>query len=138
MDDPNPNPTTRVPTPSEDSSEGDAAPPPPAGPGFAAIPPSSSEPTFAAAPPPPPAAPTFAAAPPPPPSWGSHRRDRGDAGRIWTLIVGLAILGVGLWFFVERTLGIDLPTIRWSTFWPVILIAIGVVVLLGALRRERR
>jgi hypothetical protein len=126
MDDPNPNPTTRVPTPSLGPSEDDAAIPP------------SSEPTVAAAPPPPPAEPTFAAAPSPPPSWGSHRRDRGDAGRIWTLVVGLSILGVGLWFFLERTLGLDLPTIRWSTFWPVILIAIGVVVLLGALRRERR
>ena len=31
-----------------------------------------------------------------------------------------------------------MPTIRWSQFWPVILIVIGAVVLLGALRRERR
>lgn len=118
MDDPNPTPTTRVPTPSLDATEGAAAMPPPPAP----------EPTFGAAPPP----------PTPPPSWSTpHHRDRGDAGRIWTLVVGLSILGIGVWFFLERTLGLDLPTLRWSQFWPVILIVIGAVVLLGALRRER-
>jgi Domain of unknown function (DUF5668) len=116
MDDPNPTPTTGVATPSLDATEGAGTPPP-------------SEPTYGAVPPPaPPAA-----------SWGAPRhRDRGDGGRIWTLIVGLFVLGIGVWFFLERTLGIDLPTIRWSQFWPVILIVIGAAVLLGALRRERR
>lgn len=131
MDDPNPTPTTRVPTPSLDTTEGTAAmPPPPSEPGFAAVaPPPQPEPTFGAAPPP----------PTPPPTWSTPRhRDHGDAGRIWTLVVGLSILGLGLWFFLERTLGYDLPTIRWSQFWPVILIVIGAAVLLGAVRRERR
>ncbi len=129
MDDPNPTPTTRVPTPSTDAPEGAAAPPPP-----------TAEPTFSAAPPAPPAGPGFAAVPPPPPAptWGSRRRDRGDSGRIWTLIVGLFILGIGVWFFLERTLELDMPTIHWSQFWPVILIVIGAAVLLGAMRRERR
>ena len=119
MDEPNPTPTTRVPTPPLDATEGaDALPPQP-----------PAEPTFGAAPP----------TPPPAPSWSTPRRkDRGDSGRIWTLVVGLFILAIGVWFFLERTLGLDLPTIRWSQFWPVILIVIGAVVLLGALRRERR
>lgn len=105
-------------------------PPPPPETGFAAVPPPPQpESTFGAAPPP----------PTPPPTWSTPRhRDRGDAGRIWTLIVGLSILGIGLWFFLERTLGFDLPTIRWSQLWPLILIVIGAAVLLGAVRRERR
>ena len=117
MDDSNPDPTTRMPTP--DAAPDAAAAPPP-------------EPTFGG----PPAAPPPAA---PPAAWSApHRRDRGDGGRIWTLVVGLFILGLGVWFFLERTLVIDMPTIRWSQFWPVILIVIGAAVLLGALRRERR
>jgi LiaI-LiaF-like transmembrane region len=113
MDDSNPNPTTRMPTP-------DAAPaPPPA-------------PTFGGPPPAPPI--------PPAPAWSApSRRDRGGGGgRIWTLAFGLFVLGLGVWFFLDRTLGLDMPTIRWSQLWPVILIVIGAVVLLGALRRERR
>lgn len=117
MDDPTP--TTRVATPSLDATEGAGAMP--------SQPP--SEPAFGASPPP----------TPPTTSWAAPRhRDRGDGGRIWTLVVGLFILAIGVWFFLERTLGIDLPTIRWSQFWPVILIVIGAAVLLGALRRERR
>ena len=125
MDDETPNPTTRVPTPSLDATEGAGAVPPPSG----AEPPAS----------PPDPTPTYVPPPAPPVStWATpRRRDRGDAGRIWTLVVGLFVLGIGVWFFLERTLGIDLPTIRWSQFWPVILIVIGAVVLLGALRRDR-
>ena len=117
MDDSNPNPTTRMPTPDAQPDVGETPPP---------------EPTFGGPPAtPPPVAPS--------PAWSApQRRDRGDGGRIWTLVVGLVVLGLGIWFFLERTLELDLPTIRWSQFWPVILIVIGAAVLLGALRRERR
>ncbi len=125
MDDPDPTDTTRMPTP-------DATPDatPDVAPDVAATPP--PEPTSGG----PPAAPPAVA---PPPTWSAPpRRDRGDGGRIWTLVVGLLILGLGVWFFLERTLEIEMPSIRWSQLWPVILIVIGAVVLLGALRRERR
>ena len=119
MDDPNPTPTTRVPTPSlEDEEAAGATPPPPA-----------AEPAVGAVPPPTTPTSTWAA---------SGRRDRGDGGRLWTLIAGVFVLGLGVWFFLDYTLGINLPTIRWSQLWPVILIIIGAAVLLGALRRERR
>ena len=122
MDESNPDPTTRVTTPAPDEATGPAAAPPPPG-----------EPTFGG---PPPATPAPAS---PAGAWAApQRRDRGDGGRIWTLIVGLSILGLGIWFFLDSTLGFDMPTIRWSQAWPVILIVIGAAVLLGALRRERR
>jgi uncharacterized membrane protein len=132
MDDETPNPTTRVPTPSLDATEGAGAVPPPP----ASEPPPPPPP---ASPPPPDAAPASIPPPGPPVStWAApRRRDRGDGGRIWTLVVGLFVLGLGVWFFIERTLGYDLPAIRWSQLWPVILIVIGAVVLLGALRRDR-
>ncbi len=120
MDEPNPDPTTRVTTPAPDAA-----------PGAPTAPPAPADTTFGG---PPPAAPSTPAG-----SWAApQRRDRGDGGRIWTLIVGLFILGLGVWFFLDSTLGFDMPTIRWSQFWPVILIVIGAAVLLGALRRERR
>jgi hypothetical protein len=117
MDDPTPNPTTRMETPEAGAAGPGAAPPPP-----------------------PPAAPPSPTAPPPPPptSWAPPPGRRSDGGRWWSLVVGLVILGVGLWFFAERTLGIDMPDIRWSQLWPVVLIVIGVVVLVGAMRRDRR
>ncbi len=118
MDDPTPSSTTRMDTPE----------PPPAG--------------YGAAPPPPPSA-GFGAAPPPPPPAGpgwdqSYRhRHRDGSGRWWSLFGGLVLLGLGLWFFADKTLGIDMPDLRWSQLWPLILIVVGVLVLLGALRRER-
>lgn len=73
----------------------------------------------------------------PPPASPAWRRTRTDDGRGPSIIVGLVVLAVGLWFFAELTLGLDLPTLRWSQLWPLILIVVGVWVLLGARRRTR-
>lgn len=68
----------------------------------------------------------------PPPDW---RPERTREGRGPSLLFGLILLAVGLWFFADQTLGLDLPTLRWSQLWPVILIIIGAWVLFGARRR---
>ena len=60
-----------------------------------------------------------------------------DPGRLASLLFGLLLLGIGLWFFADQTLGLDLPRIRWNQFWPLILIVIGLWVLLGSRRRRR-
>ena len=60
-------------------------------------------------------------------------KDRGPGSA--AVIVGLVLIGVGLYFFVDRTLGIDLPDIRWSSLWPVILIVLGAIVLVRSVRR---
>jgi uncharacterized membrane protein len=113
MDDQTPNPTTRMDTPEPARVDAPPAPPP-------------------AAPPP----------PTPPTGWAQQQRQepqqRSDGGRWWSLVVGIVLLTLGLWFFADRTLGLDMPDIRWSQLWPVILIVIGVVVLIGAMRRDRR
>ena len=66
------------------------------------------------------------------------RRDGRDHGRTASILFGLVVLALGLWFFVERTLGYDLPDVRWSQLWPAALIGIGLWVVLGSMRRGSR
>jgi hypothetical protein len=54
------------------------------------------------------------------------------AARLW----GLVLLGFGVWFFLEFTLGYDLPRVPWADLWPLALILLGgLIVLRGAARR---
>ena len=55
--------------------------------------------------------------PPPPPLVGGPRYG--------SMIVGLVILGVGLWYFADRTLGLELPRIDADQLWPIVVIALG-------------
>lgn len=67
--------------------------------------------------------------------WGENPAVKGTAdlaGRLW----GLVLLGFGLWFFADVTLQLDLPSVRWSELWPVILIVIGGFVVLRGLARR--
>jgi len=57
----------------------------------------------------------------------------GDAAaRVW----GLLVLAVGIWFFIDVTLGYDMPRIPWSDVWPIGLILIGLIVILRGNRRS--
>jgi hypothetical protein len=67
---------------------------------------------------------------------GRGRPPASDPGRFGTIVFGLVLIAVGAWFFADRTLGLDLPSIDWGDLWPVVLIAIGGWVILGA--RSRR
>jgi Domain of unknown function (DUF5668) len=70
----------------------------------------------------------------PAPTWRS-RRD--DPGRTGTIIFGVILLAVGLWFFADQTLGLEMPELSWSELWPVLIIALGVWIVLGSMRRGR-
>jgi hypothetical protein len=72
--------------------------------------------------------------PPPSPAW---RPPPPDHGRNASLILGVIIVFVGLWFFAEQTLGLDLPSLDWAELWPMVLIAFGAWIVLGAIRRTR-
>jgi len=85
--------------------------------------------------PPPPVQP--APTPPPPPPAPTWRPPPADRGRSASLIFGVIILVIGLWFFASKTLGLDLPDIEWSTLWPLLLIGFGAWIVFGALRRSR-
>ena len=83
---------------------------------------------------PPPVQPASAPPPPPEPTW---RPPPADHGRTASLVFGVIILIVGLWFFASRTLGLDLPDIEWSQLWPLLLIGLGAWIVIGATRRNR-
>ena len=87
-----------------------------------------------ATPPPPPPPPTSPPPPPPPPAW---RPPPADHGRTASLVFGVIILLVGLWFFASKTLGLDLPDIEWSQLWPLLLIGLGAWIVFGSMRRNR-
>ena len=65
--------------------------------------------------------------PPPPaiPPEPSARRPRTDGPRYGSIIIGLVILAVGLWYFADRTLGLELPRIEADQLWPIVVIALG-------------
>jgi hypothetical protein len=71
------------------------------------------------------------------PAWFPPRdgeRDRKPSPA--AIVVGLAFIAVGVWFFLDRTLDVDLPRLQWSTIWPVILIVIGGLVLIRSFQRK--
>jgi len=66
-------------------------------------------------------------APPPPgiPPEPPLLPPRLEGPRYGSIIVGLAILGVGLWYFADRTLGLELPRLDADQLWPIAVIALG-------------
>ena len=77
------------------------------------------------------------ATPPPPPAQPAWRPPPADHGRTASLVFGVIILLVGLWFFGSRTLGLDMPDIEWGQLWPLLLIGLGAWIVYGAMRRNR-
>jgi hypothetical protein len=75
-----------------------------------------------------------------PPAWQpghpNWRPPRDRDGRYATVFVGLLFLVIGTWFFLERTLGITMPSIEWDAVWPVILIVLGLIVLIRYFRES--
>jgi len=57
--------------------------------------------------------------------------DTVDPGRTAMLIGGGLVL-IGLWFLVREYL----PDVNWGLIWPLLLVAAGVVILVGASRRR--
>lgn len=104
------------------------------------------------------------AKPPPPPTFEERMerfgREAGEAGERWgkraeaagerwskdpavvrvadtgAIIWGLILLAVGLWFFADVTLGVDMPSVAWSDIWPIGIIAVGVLVLFRGMARR--
>jgi hypothetical protein len=57
--------------------------------------------------------------------------------RTSSLVVGVVILGIGLWYFADRTLGLHLPRLNWNDLWPIALIALGAWIIAGPYLRRR-
>ena len=75
---------------------------------------------------------------PSPPDRGvDWRPPRERETNIASMVVGIILLVIGVWYLLDQTLGIAMPRIDWSDFWPIILIAIGGVMLYrSAVRRS--
>ena len=69
------------------------------------------------------------------PTWFPPR-ERERRPSLAAVVFGLALIAIGLWFFLDRTIGVDLPRIQWGTIWPVILIVIGGLILLRSFQRR--
>jgi hypothetical protein len=72
-------------------------------------------------------------------AWGQRmakdpniQRAGDTAARMW----GLLVLAVGIWFFIDVTLGYDMPRIPWGEVWPIGLIVLGLVVIVRGMGRR--
>ncbi|HET8787073.1 MAG TPA: DUF5668 domain-containing protein [Candidatus Limnocylindrales bacterium] len=74
--------------------------------------------------------------PPTPPGSPLVRRSDERPGRTATVVFGLIVVAIGLWFFADQTLGLDMPRLSWSELWPVLLILVGAWLLYTSLRRR--
>ena len=91
----------------------------------------------AATPSPEPPQPSAPVVPPPPPSPPTWQRTGGDSGHTGAIVFGVILVAIGLWFFADQTLGLEMPNLRWSELWPLIIIALGGWIVLTSLRRSR-
>jgi hypothetical protein len=72
-----------------------------------------------------------------PPWFPPRDRDRRERrSSLGAIVFGLVILAFGVYYFLDRTLGLALPPIRWGSLWPVILIVVGGLIVLRSIERR--
>lgn len=50
---------------------------------------------------------------------------------------GLIVLAVGLWFFADVTLALDMPAVPWGDLWPLAIILVGLFIVVRGMTRRR-
>ena len=91
--------------------------------------------------PPPPTSSPPPTSPTPPPPWQPQpqRQPQGQRGtNVASIVVGLAFLGIGIWYFLDTTLGLTMPDIEWDNICPILLIVIGGVIVFRAATDRNR
>jgi hypothetical protein len=75
---------------------------------------------------------------PGPRSAAAERRNQrsGSEASLAGLGFGLIVLAIGIWYFLDQTLGLEMPRIDWRAAWPVFLIAIGAVLVFRSAGRR--
>ena len=79
---------------------------------------------------------TDPAPPPPPTPWQQPPKQRNS--NVATILVGLVFLVIGIWYFLDTTLGLTMPDIEWDNLWPILLIAIGGLIVFRAATDRNR
>ena len=79
---------------------------------------------------------TGPADPKPPERGVDWRPPRSRESNIASMVVGIILLVIGVWYLLDQTLGIQMPRIDWGSFWPILLIAIGGIMLVRSARRR--
>jgi hypothetical protein len=64
------------------------------------------------------------------------RPPRSRESNIASMVVGIILLVIGVWYLLDQTFGIEMPRIDWGNFWPILLIAIGGIMLVRSARRR--
>jgi hypothetical protein len=72
---------------------------------------------------------TAPAEPPSPGQRADWRPPRQRETNMASMVVGIILLVIGIWYLLDQTLGIRMPRVNWADFWPVILIVIGGILL---------
>ena len=78
---------------------------------------------------------TEPADPRPPERGVDWRPPRSRESNVPSMVVGLILLAIGVWYLLDQTLGLQMPRIDWSDIWPIFLIAIGAIMLIRSARR---
>jgi len=71
-----------------------------------------------------------------PPWFPPRDRPRHRGPSLASIVVGLVLVAIGLYYLLDVTLGISLPRVRWGSLWPLILIGIGGLIVLRAAGRR--
>jgi uncharacterized membrane protein YdfJ with MMPL/SSD domain len=54
---------------------------------------------------------------------------------VGAVLIGLIILGVGVYYFLTQTLGLSIPELDWNKVWPLFVIALGLGILYSSWAR---
>jgi hypothetical protein len=57
---------------------------------------------------------------------------------LFGVVLGVILLFVGAWYFLDNTLGLNIGEIDGDKIWPILVIALGGGILLRAWRRATR
>lgn len=73
------------------------------------------------------------------PAWippRGHGRNGAPRRRMFWPLIGLLLIALGIALFLERTLGLHLPWIPWSSLWAVLVIVLGGLLLVRSMNRR--
>jgi cell division protein FtsX len=54
---------------------------------------------------------------------------------VGAILIGLLILGVGIYYLLVNTFGFQLAELDWDQIWPLAVVALGIGILWGAWSR---